>query len=128
MILLNEHRVYADTFISGNLTVDFLSTYDECVKSSKIPLIKWLRTEDDYREFACMYYLLRYMFCTKLQTVRLNMFVHPNRSSILECRPYLSVGPLRSDCDWIISKCHIEDDPEYTGAYTVICYELTRRV
>ena len=126
MILLNEIIVYHDTFVDGNLMLDFISDYEKRSKSYayKTPFIKWLREENDYRVFACMYYLLRYFHRTKVKNVKLNIFERRDLSSRLNQPPCLGFGPLKSNCDWKIAKWHIEDDPEYTGNYTVYCHEL----
>ena len=127
MIRLNEKLVYSDTFINSDLMSKFISDYDERSKyhAYQIPFIKWIREENDYRDFACMYYLLRYFRNTKVKTVRLHIFERRDVSSKLIQPPCLGFGPLKSDCDWKITKCHIEDDPEYTGQCIVCCYELT---
>lgn len=129
MILLNEIPVDNDTFIDGNLMLQFISDYEE--RSSfytyKTPFIKWCREADDYRDFSCMYYLLRYLYRTGVENARLNIFIDDNVWHKISLTPCLGYGPPSRDCDWKITKSVVEDDPEYVGNnMTVYCYELMR--
>ena len=129
MILLNEIPVDNDTFIDGNLMLQFISVYEERsgLYTYKTPFIKWRREADDYRDFPCIYYLLRYLYRTGAEIVRLNIFIDDNIWSKISLTPCLGYGPPSRGCDWKITKSHIEDDPEYIGNnMAVYCYELMR--